>query len=206
LNLYKTINDLLDELAQLYDDFDKETNFWRKYANLIQEKSKFSDFYLMFQRLFFYLEYHEKQLIVNLWDKIIYCLHAAWSSQLIQSESLNEIHDYLIHLNNEQRVMNDIKKKKFLNKVRKQIIFADEHSRLFYRKIKVIISVNQLKSRDATLTNVKDLNVQAEICFICHKLSHISRECFDWLFRVNALNDENEFNHSDFDSDSNSKN
>ena len=27
LNLYKMINDLLDELAQLYDDFNKETNF-----------------------------------------------------------------------------------------------------------------------------------------------------------------------------------
>jgi len=32
LNLYKMINDLLDELAQLYDDFDKKTNFWRKYT------------------------------------------------------------------------------------------------------------------------------------------------------------------------------
>jgi len=102
--------------------------------------------------------------------------------------------------------MNDIKKTKSLNKVRKQIIFADEHSRLFYRKIEVIVSVNQLKLCDATLTSVKDLNVQAEICFTCHKLSHISRECSDQLSRVNALNDENEFNHLNSDSDSNSKN
>jgi len=71
------IDNLLDELAQLYDDFDKEANFRRKYANLIQEKSKFNDFYLMFQRLFFYLEYHEKQLIIDLQDKIIYHLRAA---------------------------------------------------------------------------------------------------------------------------------
>jgi len=71
------INDFLDELAQLYDDSDKETNFQREYANLSQEKSKFSDFYLMFQRLFFYLEYHENQLIVDLQDKIVYHLHAA---------------------------------------------------------------------------------------------------------------------------------
>jgi len=119
LNLYVTVNNLLNELAQLYDDFDKETNFRRKYANLFQEKSKFSDFYSMFQRLFFYLKYHEKQLIVDLQDKIVYHFHAAWSSQLIQSESLNEIRSYLIHLNNEHRVMSDIKEKKFLNKVRK---------------------------------------------------------------------------------------
>jgi len=77
LNFYSTINDLLNELVQLYNDFDKETNFRRKYANLSQEKSKFSDFYLMFQRLFFYLKYYEKQLIVDLQDKIVYRLHAA---------------------------------------------------------------------------------------------------------------------------------
>jgi len=77
LNSYSTINNLLDELAQLYDDSDKETNFQREYVNLIQEKSKFSDFYLIFQRLFFYLEYHEKQLIINLQDKIVYHLRAA---------------------------------------------------------------------------------------------------------------------------------
>jgi len=71
------INDLLNELAQLYDDSDKEKNFERKYANLFQEKSKFSDFYSMFQRLFFYLEYHEKQLIIDLRDKIVYRLRAA---------------------------------------------------------------------------------------------------------------------------------
>jgi len=68
---------LLNELAQLYDDFDKETNFQKEYANFIQEKSKFSNFYLIFQRLFFYLEYHEKQLIIDLQDKIVYRLHAA---------------------------------------------------------------------------------------------------------------------------------
>ena len=119
LNFYSTINDLLNELAQLYDDFDKKINFRRKYINLTQEKSKFNDFYSMFQRLFFYLKYHEKQLIINLRDKIIYHLHAAWSNQLIQSESLNEIHSYLIHLNNEHWVMNNIKKKKFLIKFEK---------------------------------------------------------------------------------------
>jgi len=77
LNLYSMINDLLNELAQLYDDFNKETNFQRKYANLTQEKNKFSDFYSMFQRLFFYLKYYEKQLIIDLQDKIVYHLHAA---------------------------------------------------------------------------------------------------------------------------------
>jgi len=70
MNLYFIADDLLDELAQLYDDSDKKINFRREYDNLKQENNKFSDFYSMFQRLFFYLEYHEKQLIIDLQDKI----------------------------------------------------------------------------------------------------------------------------------------
>jgi len=205
LNFYKMINDLLNEFAQLYDDFDKETNFQRKYANLIQEKSKFNDFYLMFQRLFFYLKYHEKQLIIDLQDKIVYHLHAAWSNQLIQLESFNKICSYLIHLNNEHWVMNDIKEKKFLVKIRKQVIFAEKWDSLnLYRKIEVIILINHSKSCDVILTNVKNIDLQAEICFICYKSNHTSKECFDWL-RVNELKDD-EFDqftlNSEFNSDS----
>jgi len=188
LNLYVTVNDLLNELAQLYNDLDKETKFRRKYANLSQEKSKFSDFYSMFQRLFFYLEYYEKQLIVDLQNKIVYHLHAAWSSQLIQSESLNEIRSYLIHLNNEHRVMNDIKEKKFLNKVRRQVIFAEKRDSLnLYRKIEVITLIDHSKLHDAILTSVKETDLQTESCFICHKSDHFSRECSDQILRVNAL-------------------
>ena len=193
LNLYVTVDDLLNELAQLYDDFDKEANFRREYANLSQEKSKFSDFYLMFQRLFFYLEYHEKQLIVDLRDKIVYRLRAR---------------SYLIRLNNEHRVMNDIKEKKSLIKVWKQVIFAEKRDSLnLYRKIEVITLVDHSKSRDAILTNVKDFDLQAEICFICHKSDHTFRECSDRTSRVNALEDD-EFDRSTLnsESDSDSKN
>ncbi len=77
LNLYSIINDLLNKLAQLYDYFDKETNFWREYFNLTQEIRKFNEFYSLFQRLSFYLNYHKRQLITDLWDKIAFQLHAA---------------------------------------------------------------------------------------------------------------------------------
>jgi len=60
----------LKKLTQLFNDFDKKVNFRRKYYNLIQEAKKFSEFYTQFQRLFFYLNYHEKQLIIDLKNKI----------------------------------------------------------------------------------------------------------------------------------------
>ena len=60
VNFYRIVEDLLKELAQLFNDSNKKVNFRRKYYNLIQESKKFSKFYTQFQRLSFYLDYHEK--------------------------------------------------------------------------------------------------------------------------------------------------
>ncbi len=60
VNLYRIVDDLLKELAQLFDDSNKKVNFHKEYYNLIQEFKKFSEFYTQFQRLSFYLDYHKK--------------------------------------------------------------------------------------------------------------------------------------------------
>ncbi len=91
VNLYKIIDDLLKELAQLFNDSNKKVNFRREYYNLIQEFKKFSEFYTQFQRLSFYLDYHEKQLIADLKDKIHSRLQFIWVDQLVQSDFLKEI-------------------------------------------------------------------------------------------------------------------
>ncbi len=101
VNLYKIVEDLLKELAQLFNDLNKKVNFHKEYYNLIQESKKFSEFYTQFQQLFFYLDYHEKQLIIDLKDKIQSRLWFIWINQLVQSDFLKEIHFYLIHLNND---------------------------------------------------------------------------------------------------------
>jgi len=87
--------------------------------------------------------------------------------------------------------MSDIKEKKSLNKVKKQVIFAEKRGSLnFYRKIEVTTLIDHSKSHDVILTSVKDIDLQAETCFTCHKSDHTSRECSD-RSRVNALeNDE----------------
>jgi hypothetical protein len=127
---------------------------------------------------------------------------------MIQSESLNKIRDYLIYLNNEHQAMKKIKDKESMIKVRtmKQVIFTDKLSKIFYKKIEVTKSVKLSNSHDAILTNVKDTDLQADNYFLCHKSSHISRKCFDQSLRINALDDEDEFDHSFSESDSDSKN
>ncbi len=100
VNLYKIVDDLLKKLAQLFDDSNKKVNFRKEYYNLVQEFKKFNEFYTQFQRLSFYLDYHEKQLIADLKDKIHSRLRFIWIDQLVQSDSLKKIRFYLIHLNN----------------------------------------------------------------------------------------------------------
>ncbi len=205
VNLYKIIHDLLKELAELFNDSDKKVNFRRKYYNLIQESKKFSEFYTQFQRLFFYLKYHEKQLIIDLKDKINSRLRFVWINQLVQPDSFKEICFYLIHLNNDQRVIWKIKNKVNLIKC------INDLSKIIFHKAVVTQSINHLKSDhlkscDAILTNVKEADVLVETCFICHKSDHSSRECSDRSTRINAVNNEYDCFELDFDSNFDSKN
>ncbi len=201
VNFYKIVDDLLKELAQLFNDSNKKVNFHREYYNLIQEFKKFNEFYTQFQRLSFYLDYHEKQLITDLKDKIHLRLRFVWVGQLVQSGSLKEIRFYLICLNNDQRVIREIK-----NKIKR----VDDLSKtIFHRATVVTQSVDhskpdQLKSRGAVLTSVKEADILVESCFICHKSGHSSKECLDRPTRINAVN--NEYDRFDFDSDFDSKN
>ncbi len=203
VNLYKIVDDLLKELAELFNDSDKKVNFRKEYYNLIQESKKFSEFYTQFQRLSFYLKYHEKQLIIDLKDKINSRLRFIWIDQLVQSDFLKEIHFYLIHLNNDQRVIQEIKNK--VNLIKR----VNDLSKIIFHKAVVTQSVDHsksdhLKSRDAILTSVKKADILVEICFICHKLDHSSRECLDRSTRINAVNDE--YDCFDFNFDFDSKN
>ena len=72
-NLYLTVNELLEKLAQSFHDSDKKDNYCRKYINLIQESKKFSDFFNQFQRLYIYLKYQKNVLVIDLKDKINHC-------------------------------------------------------------------------------------------------------------------------------------
>ncbi len=205
-NSYKIVDELLKELAQLFDDSDKEVNFRRNYYNLVQEQKKFSEFYTQFQRLFFYLDYQEKQLIVDLKNKINPRLRFAWVTQLIQLSTLKEIRFYLIWLNNDQRAIREIKNRETMIKARttKQVIFAEESAKAIRRIIETKVT-DQSKPRDAVLTSVKENDLLIENCFLCHKPDHTSKECSNRSFRINALDDE--FDRSlNFDSESDSKN
>ncbi len=104
-------------------------------------------------------------------------------------------------MNNDQRVIREIKNKiKCINDLSKTI---------FHRVTVVTQSVNhaksdQLKSRDAILTSVKEVNILVESCFICHKSDHSFKECLNQSTKINAVNKK--YDRFDFDSNFDSKN
>ncbi len=190
----------MKELAELFNDSNKKVNFYKEYYNLIQESKKFSEFYTQFQQLSFYLKYHEKQLIINLKDKINSCFWFVWINQLVQSDSFKEIHFYLIHLNNDQWIIQEIKNKVNLIK------YINDLLKIIFHKAVVTQSVDHSKSDhlklcDAILTNVKEADVLVEIYFIYYKSNHSVKKCSDWFTRINAMN--NEYDHFKFDFNSN---
>ena len=134
-------------------------------------------------------------------DKIHFHLWFIWVDQLVQSDFLKEIRFYLIHLNNDQRVIREIK-----NKIKR----VDDLSKTIFHKATIITSSvdhlksDQLKSRDAILTSVKEADILVEICFIYHKSDHSFKECLDQPTRINAVNDE--YDCFDFNFDFDSKN
>jgi len=125
---------------------------------------------------------------------------------LIQLSTLKEIHFYLIQLNNDQQAIQEIKNRKAMikAKITKQIIFVEESVKAIRRIIEMKM-IDQSKSHDAVLTNVKENDLLIENCFLCHKSDHTSKKCLNRSFRINALDDK--FDHSsNFNSESDSKN
>ncbi len=187
-NFYLTVNELLEKLAQSFHDSDKKDNYCRKYINLIQESKKFSNFFNQFQRLYIYLKYQKNVLVIDLKNKINSRLWIFWTAQMKSLIKLSDIRNYLIHLNNEHRAVQEIKNKLLKRDDLKIII-----SRATIAVQSSTLKSDWSKSRSAVLTSVKNADVLVEICFICHKSDHSFRECLNQSIKVNAV-DEN-YNH-----------
>jgi hypothetical protein len=104
-------------------------------------------------------------------------------------------------ISNNQRVVRKIK-----NKIKR----VNDLFKTIFHKLTIITQLvdhaksDQLKSRDAILTNVKEANILVENCFICHKSDHSSKEYLNRFTRINAVN--NEYDRFDFDLNFDSKN
>ncbi len=166
-NLYWTVNELLKKLAQSFHDFDKKDNYRREYINLIQESKKFSDFFNQFQQLYIYLKYQKNVLVIDLKNKINSHLWIFWTAQIKSLIKLSDIWNYLIHLNNKHRAVQEIKNK----------LLKHDDLKIIISKATIAVQSSTLKTdwsklRSAVLTSIKNADVLVETCFICYKSDH----------------------------------
>ncbi len=189
INPYKTAKEVLKELADMFDDPDKEENVRREYEELTQGTKKFSEFFAEFQQLSTYLEYNDKQLLSDLKKKINPRLRLAWANQP-ELRSIQKVRSFLIHFDNEVRAMKEQKDKESSAKAR----LAPEPARVTTHKTESTKMVDTSKPRGPVWASAKDTSVKENDlltgnCFVCHKPGHTSKECPDRP-RINALDDE----------------
>ncbi len=194
-NFYLIVNELLKKLAQSFHDSDKKDNYHRKYINLIQESKKFSNFFNQFQWLYIYLKYQKNVLVIDLKNKINSRLQIFWTAQIKSLIKLSDIWNYLIHLNNEHKAVQEIKNK----------LLKHDDSKIIISKAIIAVQSSTSKSdwsksRSAVLTSIKNADFLVEICFVCHKSDHSFRECLNQFIKINAV-DEN-YDHFELNTES----
>lgn len=175
LTPYWTVNNILEDLKDIYEDSDKPRNYRRAYNELIQETMRFSDFFIEFHRLSTFLGYRETQCMDDMQDKIVSHLQSTLASQMVQPTSLSTMKDYLIHLDNEQRAAKVTKDQKDTS--------LNTHTSGRTAK-RVTFGITQLRPTTSSSgsgkipidpqrqTDEKDSN-----CYVCHQLSHITSDC-----------------------------
>ncbi len=138
-----------------------------------------------FQQLYIYLKYQKNILVIDLKNKINSHLWIFWTAQMKSLIKLLNIQNYLIHLNNKHRAVQEIKNK----------LLKHDDSKIIISKATITVQSSTSKSdwsklHNAVLTSIKNADVLVEICFIYHKLNHSFRECLNRFIKVNAV-DEN---------------
>lgn len=108
-NPYLTVDEVLKNLQQMFEDSDKDGNYRREYKSLTQGGKKFSDFYMEFYRLSSYLELSEKQLLYDFSKKISPRLLNVLDNLLPQPTSVEAVKDHLVQLDNKHRARKQLK-------------------------------------------------------------------------------------------------
>lgn len=168
---YTTVDEVIKDLAEIYEDPDKERNYRRQYNALLQGNQRFVDFYSEFKRLSSHLGYGENQLVDDLRDKLAPRLRSAWSSQVHQLTKLSEIRAYLARVDNEFRSMRELKEKDSTNELKprtpRRVAFSTTTPSSKSPPPRRPSPANEQHASDEKTGN----------CFICHLPGHVAADC-----------------------------
>lgn len=107
-NPYETVEEILFDLHETFDDPDREENHNREYQTLTQGSKRFIDFFMDFRRLANQLEFNDETMVRDLKAEISPRLRTARANSGVDLSTTALLRTYLTKVDYEHRAMREV--------------------------------------------------------------------------------------------------
>ena len=157
---YQVADEMLGDLADIYEDSDKERTARLELTKLQQNNTPFSDFYSTFLMYCNTLKFNDEAKMGYLRDKVNYHLSTALTYQAGKFHTLSEMKKYLQAVDKEQRA--------------KKRITTETSNKPKYVRTPTTGTGDTTVSKSTTEVTTDYSGVQ---CYGCKRFGHINRHC-----------------------------
>lgn len=180
VNPYISYNQILEQLAALYDDPGRESMAGIQYNALVQGSMSFREFYGEFIRLGDIANHADNMLLRDLPNKISIRLRDAMAIGTPKTASLRELRDFLMRVDDDYRARHE---QKLIQKPSATTTTTSKTTDNSTKKASAYIVparrvTSTITSSSTPLSKPKeDLDPSDLTCFNCGKTGHLRRDC-----------------------------
>ena len=198
---FKSVEEVLQMLIKMYENFNKEETVLREFSNLKQVKKykEFSIFWTKFQRLIHELNHSKKTLLNKLKLKMSFRLQKILTIEFYRATNIHEFVKLCMHtkriwksINVKRRILDSIDSRKSTKDAIEDTstiksIVISTFSSIINRDmfaVSIILALFRQSSHSNFVT--KKLLIESR-CFRCDKIDHIKKDCSNQKIKINAV-------------------